>query len=338
MSYGSRNFRRRNFDIAGAGGTTYAGELALPIMGAALKSNDTIAKNYVRVIDGIHYKTVIQTLNAVDTIQAGDCTFADGADLTLGERVLTLNELKVNEEICRATVYPTWQGTATSRASSNLMTQEFVNYTLGLVAAKTAENLETLLWQGSAAFTKGFLCNDGTALASLTKAKVDASAVAGYTGVDITAITNSNAITQFNLVYTTAATSKPAILSKPNIAFYVSPKTYALYCQQLAGLGAGVANNNLGINNLATAQNFSNITFMGIKINVCPGIYDDFIMLTYEDNLIVGTNLGTDLNEVRWIPAYEYDGSDNIKIVMRMAVGVQTVTPADIVLGFTLFA
>lgn len=335
MSYGSRNFRRRNFDIAISPATTYAGELALPIMGAALKSNDTIAKNYVRVIDGIHYKTVIQTLNAVDTIQAGDCTFADGADLTLGERVLTLIELKVNEEICRATVYPTWQGTATSRASSNLMTQEFVNYTLGLVAAKTAENLETLIWQGSAVFTKGFLCNDGSA--SPTKAKVDASAVAGYTGVTTVAITNANAITQFNLVYTKAATTKPAILSKPNIAFYVSPKTYALYCQQLAGLGAGVANNNLGINNLATAQNFSNITFMGIKINVCPGFYDDFIMLTYEDNLIVGTNLGTDLNQVRWIPAYEYDGSDNIKIVMRMAVGVQTVTPADIVLGYTLF-
>jgi hypothetical protein len=337
MSYPVNRFRRRNFDVSVAA-NTYAGELALPIMSAALKSNDTIAKNYVRVMDGIHHKAVIQTLNANDTIQAAGCDYADGEDLTLSERVLTLIDLKVNETICRKTIYPTWQGTATSRVSSNLMTQEFVNYTLQLTAAKTAENLETLIWQGSAVFTKGFLCNDGTALATLTKAKVDVSAVSGYTGVDIDSITNANAIAQFNSVYTKAATSKPAILSKPNLAFYVSPKTYALYCQQLAGLGAGNANSLLGINNLATAQSFNNVTFMGIKINVCPGMYDDFIMLTYEDNLIVGTNLGTDLNEVRWIPAYEYDGSDNVKIVMQMAVGVQTVTPADIVLGFTLFA
>ena len=38
---------------------TYAGKLALPYVTAAVKSPDTVAKGYVRTIDGLNSKAVI---------------------------------------------------------------------------------------------------------------------------------------------------------------------------------------------------------------------------------------------------------------------------------------
>ena len=35
------------------------------------------------------------------------------------------------------------------------------------------------------------------------------------------------------------------------------------------------------------------------------------------------------------IPTYMYDGSDNVRISMRFAIGVQVAVPADGVVGFS---
>ena len=41
------------------------------------------------------------------------------------------------------------------------------------------------------------------------------------------------------------------------------------------------------------------------------------------------------MTEAKLIPFYEYDGSDNVGISMRMAIGVQIGVASDIVLGTT---
>ena len=213
MSYNSlTRSRRRNFDIDVAA-NTYAGELALPFLTPALKANDTIAKNYVRVLDGVHYKAVIPVQSATDTIQAAGCDYADGANLELNEAVLTLDELMVNETICRGTVYPTWHGAATAMATTDYMTQEFKNFTLGLTAAKTAENLENLLWLSEttgAIYAQGFLSNDGV----FDEAGFDAGVLAGANEVTVNAITAANVITEIGTVYAATANTKPGVLSK----------------------------------------------------------------------------------------------------------------------------
>jgi hypothetical protein len=62
---------------------------------------------------------------------------------------------------------------------------------------------------------------------------------------------------------------------------------------------------------------------------------DDCIVATYKDNLVFGTNLGTDLTEAQLIPTYQYDGSDNVRIVMNFGIGVQTAIGTDGVVGVT---
>lgn len=308
---------------------TYAGEAADFYVAPAIHGADTVANNWVTQLDGIQNKAVVSgAYVGADVIQAAGCDFADGNSVTVDERVLTLTDLKVNETLCRGSILPTWQGMTGARQSMDWSNDSFRNFVFATVAAKVAEGVENNIWVGGN--TTGFLSNDGT----FDAAGWTAARLQGATEQAISAITNSNAIAQFNLVYTKMADVTPAALSKPDIAFYCSPKTYALYCQQLAGLGSAVSGTTgQGINNQATAQGFVGIGFMGIPIHVSGGIPNDCIVMAQEANLFVGSNLRTDYTNAAIIPAYQYDGSDNIKVVMQFGLGTQAGRLTEVVVG-----
>ena len=312
---------------------TYAGKLSMPFVSAAVKSPDTVAKGYVRTIDGLNAKAVINNLACDDPIVAGgtgNCDFSSGNDTSLTEQVLTLTDLKVNEEICRGTIFPTWIGENMDRNGN--LPGTFEDFLLATVAGRAGQQLENSIWKGSSPFGVGFLSDDGT----FDETGLEASACKSFFEADIDAVTSGNAIGQFASCYDKAVAQCPGILSKPDIGFYVNNKTYGLYIQQLAGQGAFTSHQ--GINNMGPDQSFQAVTYLGIPIYVCAGIFDDAIVLTYRENMVFGTNLATDWTEARVIPTYQFDGSDNVRVVMNFAVGVQTAVAADGVVGCTFHA
>ena len=103
------NNKRYEFDIT-VNSDTYAGVHSLPYVTAALRSPDTVAKGYVRTIDGLTKSAVINNIASTNPIVAAACSFSSGNDTSTSEQVLTLTDLKVNEEICRGTIFPTWIG------------------------------------------------------------------------------------------------------------------------------------------------------------------------------------------------------------------------------------
>ena len=306
---------------------TYAGKLALPYVTAAVKSPDTVAKGYVRQIDGLNSKAVISNLGISDPVVAAACAFGSGNDTSLTEQVLTLTDLKVNEEICRGTIFPTWIGENMDRNGN--LPGAFEDFLLATVAAKAGAQLENGIWRGSSPFGVGFLSDDGT----LDETGADASACKDFTEVDFgDALAVGDILTDMASVYD-AAVGISGLTSKPGFGFYVNAKTYALLIQALANAGS-----NQGINSLGVAQSFEGITYFGFPIYVCPGMFDDVIVATYKENLVFGTNLATDWTEARVIPTYQYDGSDNVRIVMNFAVGVQTSVGTDGVYGSTVWS
>lgn len=323
--------QRRAFTNPAVTNNTYAGELALPFLTPAVKSGDTIAKGYVRTMDGIRYKApmVSSTING-DILQAADCAFQDGDSVVVDERVLTLVDLKVNESLCRATMLPTWVGQVGARASTDWASPEFRQFVLGTIAGKVGEAVENAIWKGSSLYSGGFLSNTGT----FDRAGLAAGILGGSTEAAIVAITSANAIAQFGKVYDSATANVPGILSKNDLGFYCSHKTYSLYIQQLAGLGAhSTSLAGQGMGNMGSNQNFEGVSYLGLPIRVCPGMFDDAIVLASADNLAVGSNLMTDFTEVKYIPAYEYDGSDNVKVVMQFGLGCQVGVLSDVVVG-----
>jgi len=334
----SRGLRRRNFAV-GEGPTvspttTYAGVHAAPFVAPALKLAQTLNKGFVRQIDGIQNKAVISSLSSTtDVIQAANCDWLDGNDLILGERVLTLTDLSVMEALCRGTLLPTWAGMTGARETMTAGSPEFVNFTMATVAGYSAQGVENSIWVGSAVYATGFLSNDGGFdRAGLGGAILDPTLVntvaVGDTGFTTAALTVGTGA--FDLAYSQAVTDCPAILNRTDIAFYVGT---ALAGQYMTGLA--VSGNTQGVNLQSTNQAFDTLQYLGVPIHVCPGMPAQAIVLTYEENLVVGSNLMTDYTSAQYIDAWQFDGSDQVKIAMRFGLGCQVAIPGDVVLGTT---
>ena len=306
---------------------TYAGKLSLPYVTAAVKSPDTIAKGYVRQIDGLNSKAVISNLAISDPIQAAACNFNTSdapANLALTEQVLTLTDMKVNQEICRGTVFPTWIGENMDR-NGHLPTS-FSDFLLSTVAAKAGAQIEDMIWKGSSPFGVGFQSDDG----SLDETGADASAMKDFTEVDFDgAISTSDILADLGAVYASVVANVPGLISKAGFGFYMNQKTYSLYAQALASATT--------FQQLGAAGDFTALTYMGFPIYVCPGMFNDTIVATYPENLVFGTNLATDWTEARIIPTYQYDGSDEVRVVMNFAIGVQTAVATDGVYGSSVW-
>ena len=316
--------KKYNFDID-ASVNTYAGELALPYVTAALLGAETIAKGRCRFLEGIVGKTVISGLSTTDTIQAAGCAFTDGADLTLTEQVLDPSDLAVMEEVCRGTMYPTWIAANGRMERNGDLPVAWGDFLLGAVAERTGTSLETLLWAGDAGavFGTGFLSNDGV----IDETGIDASACKDFTEATTSAgaWTNANILANLSAIFDAAA-AIPGILGKPGCGFYVSYEAYAFFLQALAAQNTGAGFN----------QSLEGANYLGYPVYATSGIPNtvDVAVFTYPDNLVVGANSYTADISAQLIPTYQYDGSDNVRISMRFAVGVQTGVATDGVVGF----
>jgi len=316
--------KKYNFDID-ASVNTYAGELALPYVTAALLGSETIAKGRCRFLEGIVGDTVISGLATTDTIQAANCSFADGSNVALTEQVLSPSDLAVMEEICRGTMYPTWIAANGRMERNGQLPVAWSDFLLGAVAERTGSHLEELIWQGDAGavFGTGFLSNDGV----IDEAGIDASACADFVEADttVTAWSSTTILAALNIVFD-AASDIPGILQKPGCGFYVSYEAYAFYLQALAALNTGASYN----------QSLDGASYLGYPVYPTSGIPNtvDVCVFTYPDNLVVGANSYTADISAQLIPTYQYDGSDNVRASLRFAVGVQTGVAGDGVVGF----
>ena len=319
--------KHREFDIT-VNGDTYAGVHAMPYVTAALRSPDTVAKGYVRILDGLTKSAVINNIASSNPIVAAGCSISSGNDSSTSEQVLTLTDLKVNEEICRGTIFPTWMGQGMDRNGD--LPQSFSDFLLQVIAGKAAAQLEIGIWQGAAPFGTGFLSDDGTQ----DEAGADASAMKDFTEVDFAdALAASDILTDMASVYDSVAANHSGLLTKAGAGFYMNNKTYGFYIQALAAAGS----NQGQITGAGFNKDGDNMTYFGYPIYRCPGMFNDVIVFTYPENLVFGTNLATDWTEARLIPTYEYDGSDNVRVIMNFAVGVQVAVATDGVYGSTVW-
>ena len=314
--------KKYNFDID-ASVNTYAGELALPYVTAALLGAETIAKGRCRFLEGIVGKTVISGLATTNPIQTANCSWNDGSNVALTEQVIDPADLAVMEEICRGTMYPTWIAANGRMERNGELPVAWSDFLLGAVAERTGAHLEELIWKGSTVFGVGFLSNDGT----IDESGINASACQDFTQADTgTGVWSSSTIlAALNTVFE-AAGNTPGILGKPGVGFYVSYEAYAFFLQAIAAQNAGAGYN----------QTLEGATYLGYPVYATSGIPNtiDVCVFTYPDNLVVGANSYTADIAAQLIPTYQYDGSDNVRASMRFAVGVQSGVATDGVVGF----
>ncbi len=293
---------------------TYAGELALPFVSAALKSGATLANGWIRTIDDVYYKAVINQIEGASLIADASCDFADAGSVTITENVLTTKELAVNIDLCKKTMRQSWLAADTGNSLNSNMPTAFSDYVIGHIAGLVAQQVENGIWTGADATGGEF---EGFLTATTGIFVVDGNVN------DVTTVTPfSKAIIVVEMEKVLDACSSE-VLAKPDFALYVSPKTAFLYQQHLGSEGFS--------NDYQANAKPSNI--YGYPIYACPGMPDNQIVATYESNLVFGSNILTNMTEVRTIDMSPIDGSDNVRFIMRYAAGVQVGVGADIYWG-----
>jgi hypothetical protein len=79
--------------------------------------------------------------------------------------------------------------------------------------------------------------------------------------------------------------------------------------------------------------NNGSLSFDGVKIFVANGLGANKAVATTKDNLYFGTGVLADMDasSVKVIDMADIDGSENVRVVMRMTAGVQYGAVEDIV-------
>ena len=303
--------------------TTYAGQFAGKYISAALLSAPTIENGGVTVMPNIKFKSVIQRLETANVLEDASCDFQQSSTVDLTERILEVKDLQVNMQLCKANFHSTWQGIEQGYSSFDVLPKSFADYLIAHVASQVASANEVSIWQGSSAIGGQFDGLWSTALADVNLPPAQLIAT--------TPITPANVIAEMQLVDDAIPAS---LYGKADLKIYVSQNVAKAYVAALGGFGALGAGSlaNAGTNAQGT-QWYTNgaLSFNGTPIFMANGLPADSMLATTTSNLYFGCSLLSDTQEVRVIDMSDIDGSQNVRVIMRMAAGATYGVIEDIV-------
>lgn len=291
-------------------GSTYAGLAAGKYISAALLSAPTIENGGVTVLENVKGKSVLQTIDTNDLFQDATCDFDETRTVTMGESILTVKDMQVNLQLCRSQFHNTFSAIEMGASAFADIPKSFEDYLLGYVASKVAASNETLLWTG----VNGANAYDG--IVTL----LNAAGLPAAQDIASVASTAANVIDEMGKVIDAIPTT---VYGSEDLKLYCSSNIARNYVRALGGFAAAGLGAN-GTENKGT-QWYTNgsLSFDGIPVFVANGLADNSMVAAQTSNLYFGTSLLSDWQEASVIPVHLYDGSDNVRIVMRMQVGAQ---------------
>ena len=298
--------------------TTYSGEFAGQYISAALLSAPTIENGGIEVKTNIKYKEVIKKIATDDLLKNATCDFEPTSTVTLTERIIQPEEFQVNLQLCKKDFRSDWEAMSMGVGAFDQLPTNFADFLIGHVAAKVAQANEINIWRGANATAGQF---DG--FVPLMTADATVVDVVGTT------VTAANVIAEMGK----AVDAIPAALyGKEDLYLYVSQNVARAYVRALGGFAASGLGAN-GTNALGTQwYNNGALSFDGVKIFVANGLAANYMVAAEKSNLYFGTGLLSDTQEVKVIDMADIDGSQNVRIVMRLTAGVQYGIGSDIVL------
>jgi hypothetical protein len=315
------------FANATIGVGTYAGEAARPYVAAAILSADTIANNYVSVLQNVHSKAVLRKFSGAAIQANDDCAFSTPAagQLTLGESVLTATALKVNEQVCNEDLRATWEGALMNGQNSGAPA-DFTTYVAQYVAAKVAESVEGNLWQGNYdADGSGAGSATYTSFDGLCEVIKDAAASLGYNGTAAGAFTaDADGTTGILTHLDDAVHNAPSTVQSDNgSVVYMSRKSLFLLQRAMAGLGTSTVSP-------VFVGSDRPLTYLGFNIVAPAGMPNDTIVFANPNQLYFGTDLLTDHINASILNLRDVTGDDVTRVIMQFSGGAQIVDAGSI--------
>ncbi len=324
--------KKHNFAYTENISSNYAGELARPYVAAALLAGVTLDQRTITVLENVKYKANLGQIGTTNLLQDATCDFTLDANGTVdySERILTPVEMQVNARLCKNDWVQQWEAVNMGAGrKDHTIAPNISQFLLGEIAKKVAQEVEYHIWQGTDG-TGTYQRFDG--FVTIAEAAGTAGGFSLYEGgagasdatiPDLTLTGGGNPIDADDVIEVFEqflSQVSTAVLSKEDFTIYANQKVlYALRRAQAA----------LGYKDDYYERQGELTSFLGYRVAPAFGLTDTHIVASPASNLFFGTDLLSDHIEANVIDMAQTDGSNQIRIVMRMTGGVQVGVPSD---------
>jgi len=255
--------------------SNYAGKEAGAIIGQAFKEADTIAKGFLTTFENVNYKLNLRKIELTGGKREYTCGFLPAGAITLSEKVLEPKKFKDDFSVCKEDFRAQWSSESMGASAHNdNAPKDIMDAVLVEKLAQTAEELDDNIWNGDGTNDNEF---DGYLKLWLADSEV--------IDVDLDTVTESNVEAMLKL----ALNAVPVEIRRKSLKVGVSPDVYQDYSFYL--ISKGITNGLGGDAN--TTPKFGKYDL--VEIN---GLPDNTIVIAEPKNLIFGTGLLADHNEV----------------------------------------
>ena len=291
--------------------TTYAGESSGKIIAASLLTANTIEKGGITVMPNVKFRETVKKLAVDSILRDGDCDFNATSTISLTERTIEPKALQVNLQLCKESFRSDWSAIEMGYSAYDELPKSFADFLIGHVSEKVALKNEQNIWAGDKNNSGEF---DG--LTTLLAADADLPAANEIAGTTIDA---SNVVAELGKIVDAIPS---ALYGREDLNIYVSQAVYKAYVRAMNSLGYVDKFNN---------QGHGDMVFDGIKLFVAHGLTGSTAICTTVDNIFFACGLENDKNIVKVLDMQDVDGSENVRIIMRMTGAVQYYNVEEIV-------
>lgn len=281
----------------------------------AYLSEDT-ADNY-RSLPGVKYKTKLATVTFGNILQPSSCSFTAPSD-DLNAKEIDVCALSAMAQICQFDLEQSFLSLQMSKGSNgDFSVASFMSFYWGEMANKINGDIELIRWQGDT-----LSANPTLALCDGYEKKL----TAGLTDPTDTVINGgTGTIANFSTLETKLAAA--FALLPASIATRTADLRLYMPTQLVNIYRLGVASGNT---QAYITQDLS-LTFLGVKIVVCPGMSNNTFVWTLKDNLIYAFDAEGDSSDLRAVNLADTVAEPYIRTRANMKVGFEYVNGSDIV-------
>ncbi|AWH84932.1 hypothetical protein HYN59_07235 [Flavobacterium album] len=270
--------------------SNYSGKEAGVIIGKAFKEAVTLDSGFVTLNESVNYKLNLRKIELTGGRREYTCGFVPAGSIVLSEKVLEPKKFKDDFEVCLEDFRNQWNdGDLGDSAFNDGDMKVIMDAILAEKLAQEAEAIDTMIWQGDDTDPTEF---DG--FLKLFAADDDIITVDGI------AITKDNVEAQLMR----ALSEVPAGLQKKPIKVGVASNIAIAYSFLLISKaitnGLASDSNNPGKSDAATEIKFGKFTLVEL-----PGLPDNHMVIAEPKNVVFGTGLKADFNNVHVVNTNE---------------------------------
>ena len=311
--------RKLKFDLVNGAGATLTPN-AESFYAQAYLGNSEIVDNF-RTLPGVKFEVKIGTVSFGDILQPSTCSFTAPTD-QLTAKSMSVCALSSMAQICQFDLEQSFVSLQMAQGSNgDFSVASFMSFYWSEMANSINGSIESLRWQGDTLLPP---ISPGVPnpLSLCDGYEVQLGAVGS--GVIPYGMTSSPTFAQLLTDLEAAFALVPASISSRTADLRIFLPTQLVNIYRL-----GVASGNT---NAYITQDLA-LTYLGIKIVLCPGMSNDHLVITLKDNLVYLFDGEGDPSDLRAVNLADTVAEPYIRTRANMKIGFNFVNPSDIVYG-----